>query len=137
MKQLILGAALVGTDTAIGALSSDNINGTANAQFAPPSGQPGDALWHLPRFGEQGWFLHANNGRVRACNMDKVSVVGDKTSPNGHQCMAKVVQSHTPSPSPKHETASSRNSIKKWYIIWGLDKLNYLPSCRGNSPVIV
>ena len=47
---------------------------TANAQFAPPSVQSGDALWHLPRFGEQGWFLHANNGRVRACNMDKVSV---------------------------------------------------------------
>ena len=35
--------------------------------------------------------------------------------------MAKAVQSHPPSPSPKHETASSRNSIEKWYIIWGLD----------------
>ena len=62
-------------------LSSDNTNGTANAQFAPPSGQSGDALWHLPRFGEQGWFLHANNGRVRACNMDKVSVVGERAAP--------------------------------------------------------
>ena len=37
--------------------------------------------------------------------------------------MAKAVQSHLPSPSPKHETASSRNSIEKWYIIWGLDSL--------------
>jgi hypothetical protein len=36
MKQLLLGAALVGIGTVIGALSSDNINGTANAQFAPP-----------------------------------------------------------------------------------------------------
>jgi len=36
--------------------------------------------------------------------------------------MAKAVQSHPPSPSPKHETTSSRNSIEKWYIIWGLDK---------------
>ena len=35
--------------------------------------------------------------------------------------MAKAVQSHPPSPSPKHKTASSRNSIKKWYLIWGLD----------------
>ena len=81
MKQLVLGAALVGTGIIIGALSSDNTNGTANAQFAPPSVQSGDALWHLPRFGEQGWFLHANNGRVRACNMDKVSVVGERPAP--------------------------------------------------------
>jgi len=38
----------------IGALSSDNTNGLANAQFATPGGQSGDALWHLPRFGKQG-----------------------------------------------------------------------------------
>ncbi|MDB2605266.1 hypothetical protein N9Y41_00940 [Planktomarina temperata] len=48
MKQLVLGAALVGTGILIGALSSHTTNGTANAQFAPPSGQSGDALWHLP-----------------------------------------------------------------------------------------
>ena len=53
MKQLLLGAALVGTGIIIGALSSNTTNGTANAQFAPPSGQSGDALWHLPKFGEQ------------------------------------------------------------------------------------
>ena len=35
MKQLILGAALVGTGIIIGALSSNTTNGTANAQFAP------------------------------------------------------------------------------------------------------
>ena len=81
MKQMILGVALVGIGTAIGTLSSDNTNGTANAQFASPSVQSGDALWHLPRFGEQGWFLHANNGRERACNTDKVSVVGERTAP--------------------------------------------------------
>jgi len=39
------------------------------------------SVWHLPKFGEQGWFLHANNGRVRACNMDKVSVVGERAAP--------------------------------------------------------
>ena len=57
------------------------IGGSADAQFAPPSGQSGDALWHLPKFGESGWFLHANNGRVRACNMDKVRVVGERAAP--------------------------------------------------------
>ena len=81
MQQLVLGAALVGTGIIIGALTSDDTNGTVNAQFAPPSVQSGDALWHLPKFGESGWFLHANNGRVRACNMDKVSVVGERAAP--------------------------------------------------------
>ena len=37
--------------------------------------------------------------------------------------MAKAVQSHSTSPSPKHETARSRNFIKKWYVIWGLDNV--------------
>ena len=81
MKQILLGAALVGIGTVIGALSSNTTHGTASAQFAPPSTQSGDALWHLPKFGESGWFLHANNGRVRACNMDKVSVVDERTAP--------------------------------------------------------
>ena len=81
MKQVILGAGLVGMGTVIGAITSNDVSSMANAQFAPPSGQSGDALWHLPRFGEQGWFLHANNGRVRACNMDKVSVVGERAAP--------------------------------------------------------
>ena len=80
MKQFVFGAALVGIGTIIGALSTNTTNGIANAQFAPPM-QSGDALWHLPKFGEQGWFLHANNGRVRACNMDKVSVVGERAAP--------------------------------------------------------
>ena len=81
MKQILLGAALVSIGTVIDALSSNTNDGSANAQFAPPSVQTGDALWHLPRFGEQGWFLHANNGRVRACNMDKVSVVSERAAP--------------------------------------------------------
>ena len=81
MKQLILGAALVGIGTVIGPITSNDTNTTANAQFAPPSSQSGDALWHLPKFGELGWFLHASNGRVRVCNMDKVSVVGERAAP--------------------------------------------------------
>jgi len=79
-EQLALGAVLVGIGSVIGALSSNFTNGTANAQFAP-SANSGDAMWHLPKFGEQGWFLHANNGRVRACNMDKMGVVGERAAP--------------------------------------------------------
>jgi len=78
MKNTILAAVLIGIGAVIGSFTS---LGSANAQFAPPSVQSGDALWHLPRFGEQGWFLHANNRRVRACNMDKVSVVGERPAP--------------------------------------------------------
>jgi hypothetical protein len=82
MKQLLLGAALVGIGTVIGVLSSDNTSGTANAQFAPPSGQSGDALWHLPKVWRtvDGSYMPIT-GRVRACNMDKVSVVGAASSP--------------------------------------------------------
>jgi len=80
MKHTLIGAALVSIGTVIGALSANTTNGTANAQFAPPM-QSGDALWHLPQFGDKGWFLHASNGRVRACNMDKASVVGERFAP--------------------------------------------------------
>ena len=81
MKKYFLAAAFVAVGIVIGALSSNSPSGSATAQFAPPSAQSGDALWHLPKFGEMGWFLHASNGRVRVCNMDKVSVVGDKPGP--------------------------------------------------------
>ena len=80
MKRALSAAALLSLGITIGGFAFQT-NGTANAQFAPPSGQSGDALWHLPKFGESGWFLHANNGRVRACNMDKVSVVGERAAP--------------------------------------------------------
>ena len=81
MKKYFLAAAFVAVSIVIGALSSNSSSGSATAQFVPPSAQSGDALLHLPKFGEQGWFLHANNGRVRACNMGKVSVVGEKPGP--------------------------------------------------------
>ena len=70
---IVLGSVITGVST--------QSNSAANAQFAPATTQTGDALWHLPKFGESGWFLHASNGRVRACNMDKVSVVGERTAP--------------------------------------------------------
>ena len=80
MKHALSAAVLLALGITIGSLATQT-NNIANAQFVPPSVQSGDALWHLPRFGEQGWFLHANNGRVRACNMDKVSVVGERPAP--------------------------------------------------------
>ena len=80
MKQILLGATLLGVGAVTGSLSSNNNNGAAIAQFAPPT-QSGDSLWHLPKFADEGWFLHASNGRVRACNMDKISVVGQKSGP--------------------------------------------------------
>ena len=54
---------------------------TANAQMGPSNQSQGDALWHLPQFSEKGWFIHAHAGRVRACNMDGVSVIGEKNGP--------------------------------------------------------
>ena len=33
------------------------------------------------------------------------------------------LQSHPASPSSEHEATSARNSIEKWYINWGLDKV--------------
>ena len=40
-----------------------------------------NALWQLPKFASSGWFVNANNGPFRACNLNKASVVGDKTRP--------------------------------------------------------
>ena len=81
MKPIASAAALVAVGAMVGAIVVSSADNSANAQFAPPSTQSGDALWHLPKFGESGWFLHANKGRVRACNMDKVSVVGERPAP--------------------------------------------------------
>ena len=47
MNQLLLGAALVGMGTAIGALSSDNTNGTANAL---DERHPIDCVMRPPKF---------------------------------------------------------------------------------------
>lgn len=80
MNHAFSATVLVVLGITIGILTT-NTTQTAYAQSAPTSVQSGDALWHLPKFGEDGWFLHANRGRVRACNMDKVSVVGERAAP--------------------------------------------------------
>lgn len=77
LKNTFLVVALIGLGAIIGGLTS---LGSVTAQVAP-SVQSGDALWHLPQFGDRGWFLHASNGKVRACNMAKTSVVGEKPGP--------------------------------------------------------
>ncbi len=78
-KLAVLG--LVVLSAATGSYLSINLDSSANAQMGLSTQGSGDALWHLPKFGEQGWFIHAHNGRVRACNMDKASVIGAKSGP--------------------------------------------------------
>lgn len=80
MERLTLGAACVVIGIFFGMLFANDSYGGAVAQFSPP-GQSGDALWHLPKFGDAGWFLHASDGQVRACNMDQASVVGERKGP--------------------------------------------------------
>ena len=80
MKPYLFGAAFITIGILFGAIVSQATVNPVNAQSGP-SRTTGDALWHLPKFGEQGWFIHAHNGMVRACNMDKASVVGDKQGP--------------------------------------------------------
>ena len=87
MKQLLLGAALVGIGTVIGAVSSYNTNATANAQFAPPSGQSGDALWHLPKFGVYATIVDVldgpHKGRYQgAASLGDRPTFGDNDVPN-------------------------------------------------------
>ena len=80
MRNLTL-VSLVAIGAIAGSIISTNLIQPVNAPMGPSSQTGGDALWHLPKFGEQGWFIHANNGKVRACNMDKTSVVGEKQGP--------------------------------------------------------
>lgn len=77
MKNAIIIITLLTSGIAIGSIT---MSGSADAQQGP-SVQSSDALWHLPKFGESGWFLHAHNGRVRACNMDGASVAGERQAP--------------------------------------------------------
>ena len=79
--QKLTAVGLVAIGVATGTYFSKHINSPAIAEIGPSTQGGGDALWHLPKFDEQGWFIHAHNGKVRACNMDKASVVGEKSGP--------------------------------------------------------
>lgn len=41
----------------------------------------GDFLMTLPALEDKLWFVHASNGRVRACTADGASIVGDRPGP--------------------------------------------------------
>lgn len=82
MKNALLIAFILGFGAMLGKLANPPFQiEPANAEEIAYSLQGNDALWHLPNFAESGWFIHASNGRVRACNLDKVSVVGAKSGP--------------------------------------------------------
>lgn len=61
----------------IGAITLNNL---ASAQGVPAT-NGGDALWHLPKLAEKGWFIHAHNGQVRVCNVNRASIAGDRPGP--------------------------------------------------------
>ena len=79
MKNIVFAGSML----ILGAVGSQVLFGNGGMLQAQPVSLngSGDALWHLPKFVDKGWFLHASNGRVRACNMDKASVIGDKQGP--------------------------------------------------------
>ncbi len=52
----------------------------ADAQMPMPS-PTGDQLLTMPILAEKGWFIHAHNGRVRACTADGASVAGERPAP--------------------------------------------------------
>ena len=82
MKNLSLAVLLIGVGVLLGHFAESPFKiEPVNANEITNSMQGNDALWHLPKFAESGWFVHASNGRVRACNLDKVSVVGGKNGP--------------------------------------------------------
>ena len=40
-----------------------------------------DVLLTMPLLADKGWFVHAYNGRVRACTADGASVTGERPAP--------------------------------------------------------
>jgi hypothetical protein len=46
-----------------------------------PVGGGGDYLLTMPLLADKAWFLHASNGRVRACSADGASIAGDRPGP--------------------------------------------------------
>lgn len=74
---------LAATILAVGGISAASILGQnmpAIAQSTPTFAAT-DALLTMPLLEERGWFVHAHNGRVRACSVDGASVGAAKTAP--------------------------------------------------------
>ena len=81
MKQLVLGAALVGIGTVIGAYPQ--IIPTAQPTLSSLLLAFNQAMLCgiYPSSVNKDGSSMPSNGRVRACNMDKVSVVGERPAP--------------------------------------------------------
>lgn len=76
IRQWIAAAFLVALGAGLGA----SVDPSANAQVVPnPSGT--DVLLTFPLLEQRGWFVHAYNGRVRACSVDGASVGQERTAP--------------------------------------------------------
>ena len=75
--------ALTATILSIGAVATVTVamqNTTATAQIAATHAV-GDAIMTMPVLEDKGWFIHAHNGRVRACTVDGASVGEQRTPP--------------------------------------------------------
>ena len=64
--ELLAAVGLVALGVVAGSSLSSNLGSPTIAQMGSSTHGDGDALWHLPKFGEQGKFLHADNGKIRA-----------------------------------------------------------------------
>ena len=78
-------SALVASILSVGALGTAALfsnNEPSVAQVAiPPQVLSNDALMTMPVLEAKGWFIHAHNGKVRACTVDGASVAGERPSP--------------------------------------------------------
>ena len=72
----MLGAALIVSDAMPLRAVAQNVTGAVGL---PVVGS--DVLLTMPILQENGWFVHAYGGRVRACTADGASVAGERTAP--------------------------------------------------------
>lgn len=75
LSALILSVATLGSVAMV-----SNALSAADAQSSPVESQS-DQLLTMPILAEKGWFIHAHNGRVRACTADGASVAGERPAP--------------------------------------------------------
>lgn len=78
LSALILAIGALGT---VSLASGDILAVGAQDLSAPVAPAAADVLLTMPILAEKGWFIHAHNGRVRACTADGASVAGERPSP--------------------------------------------------------
>jgi len=72
----MLGGALIISDALPLRAAAQNVTGS---EVMPVMGA--DALLTMPLLQDNGWFVHAYGGRIRACTADGASVAGERTAP--------------------------------------------------------